>query len=100
MRRARSGARRPSSSAPDREVEFRPPVGPNRIATLQVPVAKPFRLTAGARVVLRPLGQHHRELQARDYRYMKPGLQDEGERLELQVIDPFNNRIRFMELKG
>ena len=42
----------------------------------------------------------HRELQARDYRYMKPGLQDEGERLELQVIDPFNNRIRFMELKG
>jgi hypothetical protein len=30
----------------------------------------------------------------------KPGLRDEGERLELQVIDPFNNRIRFMELKN
>lgn len=42
----------------------------------------------------------HKELLARDYRYMKPGLQDEGERLELEVIDPFNNRIRFMELKG
>lgn len=41
----------------------------------------------------------HTELLAQDYRYMKPGLQDEGERLELQVIDPFNNRIRFMELK-
>jgi len=40
----------------------------------------------------------HRELQAKNYRYMKPGLQDEGGRLELQVIDPFNNRIRFMEL--
>ncbi|NDV88370.1 VOC family protein [Aurantimonas aggregata] len=41
----------------------------------------------------------HRELAAQDYRYMKPGLQDEGSRLELQVTDPFNNRIRFMELK-
>lgn len=42
----------------------------------------------------------HKELLAQDYRYMKPGLQDEGGRLELQVTDPFNNRIRFMELKG
>lgn len=42
----------------------------------------------------------HAELLAKNYRYMKPGLQDEGERLEMQVIDPFNNRIRFMELKN
>lgn len=42
----------------------------------------------------------HAELAAQDYRYMKPGLQDEGTRLELQVTDPFNNRIRFMELTG
>jgi catechol 2,3-dioxygenase-like lactoylglutathione lyase family enzyme len=42
----------------------------------------------------------HKELTARDYRYMKPGLQDEGDRLELQVIDPFTNRIRFMEIKS
>jgi len=42
----------------------------------------------------------HRDLQAKDYRYMKPGLEDHGNRLELQVIDPFNNRIRFMELVG
>lgn len=41
----------------------------------------------------------HLELQARNYRYMKPGLEDEGGRLELQVIDPFNNRIRFMEIR-
>ena len=40
----------------------------------------------------------HRELQAKDYRYMKPGLEDQGGRLELQVTDPFSNRIRFMEL--
>lgn len=39
------------------------------------------------------------ELAARNYRYMKPGLEDEGTRLEVEVIDPFNNRIRFMELK-
>ncbi len=40
-----------------------------------------------------------RELISRDYRYMKPGLEDEGTRLEVEVIDPFGNRIRFMELK-
>ncbi|WP_249689712.1 glyoxalase superfamily protein [Stappia sp. WLB 29] len=42
----------------------------------------------------------HRELQAKDYRYMKPGLEDQGGRLELQVTDPFGNRIRFMEPVG
>lgn len=42
----------------------------------------------------------HKELLAKDYRYMKPELQDEGKRLKLQVIGPFNNRIRFMELKN
>ena len=30
---------------------------------------------------------------------MKPGLEDEGTRLEVTVTDPFQNRIRFMELK-
>ncbi len=42
----------------------------------------------------------HAELQAQDYRYMKPGLRDHGDRLELEVTDPFNNRIRFMEVPG
>ncbi|MGE4373364.1 MAG: glyoxalase superfamily protein [Xanthobacter sp.] len=39
----------------------------------------------------------HRELADQDYRYMKPQLQHMGDRLELQVTDPFGNRIRFME---
>lgn len=41
----------------------------------------------------------HGELTAHDYRYMKPGLEDEGNRWEVTVIDPFSNSIRFMELK-
>ncbi len=41
----------------------------------------------------------HAELAAHRYRYMKPGLEDEGTRLEVQVTDPFGNRIRFMEIK-
>ena len=40
-----------------------------------------------------------KELIGKNYRYMKPGLEDEGSRLEVTVIDPFQNRIRFMELK-
>ncbi len=40
-----------------------------------------------------------KELIGKDYRYMKPGLEDEGSRLEVTVTDPFNNHIRFMELK-
>lgn len=39
----------------------------------------------------------HRELTQKDYRYMRPGLHDEGSRLEMQVTDPFNNHLRFME---
>ena len=42
----------------------------------------------------------HAELTARDYRYMKPGLETTEGRLELTVTDPFSNRIRFMELTG
>lgn len=42
----------------------------------------------------------HAELTARDYRYMKPGLETTEGRLELSVTDPFSNRIRFMELTG
>ena len=39
----------------------------------------------------------HAELIAKNYRYMRPGLEDEQWGLEVQVTDPFNNRIRFME---
>lgn len=39
----------------------------------------------------------HAELAAKDYRYMKPGLERQDWGLEVTVIDPFNNRIRFIE---
>ena len=39
-----------------------------------------------------------RELAGKNYRYMKPGLEKVEDRLEIEVIDPFGNRIRFMEI--
>ena len=38
------------------------------------------------------------ELIGKNYRYMRPGLEREEDRLEVTVIDPFGNRIRFMEI--
>ncbi|MFN7169322.1 MAG: glyoxalase superfamily protein [Pannonibacter sp.] len=40
----------------------------------------------------------HVELTAKNYRYMRPSLEQTDGRTEMQVVDPFNNRIRFMEL--
>lgn len=40
------------------------------------------------------------ELTAKAYRYAKPGLTDQGGRIEMQIADPFGNRIRFMEITG
>ena len=37
------------------------------------------------------------ELAAKDYRYMKPGVEEQDWGPEMQVTDPFGNRIRFME---
>lgn len=51
-------------------------------------------------VYMKGIREFHEELSAKDYKYMKPGLRDEESRLELHVVDPFNNRIRFMELKN
>ncbi|WP_243371567.1 glyoxalase superfamily protein [Microvirga solisilvae] len=51
-------------------------------------------------VYMKGIRAFHKELSAKNYRYMKPGLEDEGGRLEVEVTDPFNNHIRFMELKG
>jgi len=42
----------------------------------------------------------HQELSGKNYRYMNPGLEHEDGRLTVEVIDPFNNHIRFMELTG
>lgn len=36
-------------------------------------------------------------LVAKDYKYNRPGLEQQEWGLECQVIDPFGNRIRFME---
>ena len=39
------------------------------------------------------------ELADKHYRYMKPGIEVEDGRIETAVVDPFGNRIRFMELE-
>jgi len=51
-------------------------------------------------VYMQGIQELHRELIGKNYRYMKPGLEDEGSRWEVTVIDPFQNRIRFMQLKS
>ncbi|WP_312416390.1 glyoxalase superfamily protein [Shinella sp.] len=51
-------------------------------------------------VYMKGIRAFQKELIDKNYRYMKPGLEDEGSRLEVTVIDPFQNRIRFMEAKG
>lgn len=50
-------------------------------------------------VYMKGIRAFHHELAAKNYRYMNPGLEDEGTRLEVEVIDPFSNHMRFMELK-
>jgi hypothetical protein len=37
------------------------------------------------------------ELQAKDYRFMKPAIAQQEWGLELQLTDPFSNRLRFIE---
>jgi len=51
-------------------------------------------------VYMRGIRDFHKELAAKDYRYMNPGLEHEDGRLTVEVIDPFSNHIRFMELTG
>lgn len=50
-------------------------------------------------VTMRGVEAFHKELAAKDYRYLKPGLTHEEWVTEMQVTDPFGNRIRFMEAK-
>ncbi|EHP42183.1 bleomycin resistance protein/dioxygenase [Cupriavidus basilensis OR16] len=40
----------------------------------------------------------HRELDAKQYPYAKPGIETVGWGRQLQVADPFGNRLRFCEL--
>ncbi|NKC29767.1 VOC family protein [Roseomonas sp. BU-1] len=48
-------------------------------------------------VYLSGLRDFHAELAARPYRYARPGLTDQAWGLEMQVADPFGNRIRFID---
>jgi hypothetical protein len=51
-------------------------------------------------IYMRGVRALHAELTAKNYRYMKPRIEDHSDRMEVQVTDPFNNRIRFMEVTG
>lgn len=48
-------------------------------------------------VYMSGLRAFQRELSAKDYRYLKPGLSEEPWGLQMEVTDPFGNRIRFIE---
>jgi catechol 2,3-dioxygenase-like lactoylglutathione lyase family enzyme len=52
---------------------------------------------ARAFVPVKGVRAYQAELTAKDYRYMKPGLQEAPWGLEMEVIDPFNNRVTFCE---
>jgi uncharacterized glyoxalase superfamily protein PhnB len=50
------------------------------------------------RIDMRGINELHAELQAKHYRYMNPGIQEqEWGRRELTVYDPFGNRLIFSE---
>jgi hypothetical protein len=53
----------------------------------------------GANMVVQTKGlaDFQRELSNKNYRYMKPGITSEAWGSEMTVIDPFGNRIRFIE---
>ena len=56
--------------------------------------------TPGTHLVVQMTGikDLHRELHAKNYRYMNPGIQTtEWGTRELRVYDPFNNQISFSE---
>lgn len=56
--------------------------------------------TPGSRVIVETSGieDFHKELRERDYRYLKPGLEDTewGSRV-MSVTDPFGNRLTFSQ---
>ena len=51
-------------------------------------------------IVMTGIRDLHAQLSAKRYRFNRPGLEDAGGRLECTVIDPFGNRLRFMEVTG
>jgi hypothetical protein len=55
---------------------------------------------AKAFVWMTGVAAYRAELAGKDYRYMKPGIEDAPWGLEMTVIDPFSNRIAFCERKA
>ncbi|EQK99125.1 hypothetical protein G6O67_006941 [Ophiocordyceps sinensis] len=54
------------------------------------------------RVMMRGVTEYHAELAAREYRYMRPGIEQgpaPGSR-EMGVVDPFGNQIKFCQDDG
>ena len=47
------------------------------------------------RVAVKGLVAYHEELQAKNYPYMNPGIEDGAGGAEMAVVDPFGNRITF-----
>lgn len=48
-------------------------------------------------VQMQGIRDYHKELNARHYKHMKPGIEENPWGLQMTVIDPFNNHIRFCE---
>ncbi|KAL2784656.1 Glyoxalase/Bleomycin resistance protein/Dihydroxybiphenyl dioxygenase [Aspergillus keveii] len=51
------------------------------------------------RIMMSGIAEYHRELSAKDYRYMRPGIEEgpaKGSQ-EMGVIDPFGTRITFCQ---
>ncbi len=49
-------------------------------------------------VRVRGLTDYHRQISAKGYRHLRPGVEPSGHgSMEMVVIDPFGNRIRFDE---
>ncbi|MDQ3009270.1 MAG: VOC family protein [Acidobacteriota bacterium] len=53
----------------------------------------------GSAVYIRAAGlvELHQELQVKDYKYLKPGLCREENSVELNLLDPFGNKLRLNE---
>lgn len=54
---------------------------------------------ANALVFCQGIAALHRELSDKNYQYNRPGLKLQPWGLEMQVIDPFGNRLSFLERK-
>ena len=54
---------------------------------------------AAIRIETADIDAFHRELDAKQYKYARPGIQDQPWGREVSVKDPFGNRLTFSQLK-